>query len=433
MDTAARTRAGCSIINFGQADESFSEDSAGLVTISLMGKIRRIVKFINKSPKVEQRFEAIQQNGNNGVSATNALDVIEDSVSCFWSSFDCIHRILQLREPLRILLEEGDAGDSILPEYPSLMEWDALQDVLDVLGPFRDAHSTLSAEGKVTLTHTLGWISVLKNHLKGLLENSDSSVDHSVMALAREMYSVFEEHFGKSDLFNSYRTKTQYTGSGNQIGIHPCYFKALAVDPSTKALTAMSHSMREKVWDEILQEMVQMKHPILREKATIEEPSVEGALNQDDESHQFSQPARFDPRAAFASLYDNSARANNGDGSNEMEDLDLQAEWKDRCVAELKMYKTSIGLSTTKKVKKNNKVVEVDSDPFADWWHSAANPGSLLYPTVYSLAKKYLVVPAIMTSSERARAAVVSPRDTDLAPETSSAFEFVRENWEYCE
>jgi hypothetical protein len=94
----------------------------------MMTKIRSLVGQFNSSnincEKLDKAQHLLNPNGN-------AVGVIQDVATRWWSTYNMLHRLLRLRQALQILDVKKD-----IKHYPTNEEWDLVEIVCLVQGPF---------------------------------------------------------------------------------------------------------------------------------------------------------------------------------------------------------------------------------------------------------------------------------------------------------
>ena len=230
-----------------------------------------------------------------------------------------------------------------------------------------------------------------------------------------------------------------------QEGIHPCFIIAMCLDPRFKELktaeTGVKDVEREDIWKKVLELMVEEKSSVRTNNnnntTTIgEEDNMEDntgnnegqAANIDDGngnnlsddfilSSFFGEDGDFNAPPPPPAFLD---EANNASSKNTIEEV---------CELELRLYRREETVSKFYMKANSDKIIWTN---ILGWWQLKEGA----YPTLASLAKKFLAIEATSAASERlfSTAGRVITRDRNrLDPNTVGQILYIKSNLDWYE
>ncbi|CAM4530187.1 unnamed protein product [Leuciscus chuanchicus] len=147
----------------------------------IRSKCRKLVTYFRTSTTAKERLAQVQEQMGRPV-----LKMIIEVDTRWNSTFNMLERLYQLREPVGAAL--ASLKTDITP--PTALEYEAVRDALDVLGPFRQATVELSGEKRVSASKVIPLMKML-NHavtskLEGLNSNLTKQLGDSLVRRVRE-------------------------------------------------------------------------------------------------------------------------------------------------------------------------------------------------------------------------------------------------------
>ena len=180
-----------------------------------------------------------------------------------------VKRLLFLRQALVLLDSEKKLRNTTDgKKSPSRMltdnEWQVLESLAELLEPWKVAQQVLESETTVTSSIVLPYLRIMSNHLDQFINKADPSIEdderypglsESLVKVAKDMKADLLTRWGNLDCpFNNTVVRGLYK---RQIGIHPDFMLAHALDPRFKNLSFVIDTDNKKtLWDAILREMV---------------------------------------------------------------------------------------------------------------------------------------------------------------------------------
>ena len=388
-------------------DEDDNNDDNTL-SLSVMKKMRRIIAYFNKSLQAQEQLEKCMEEENG-----KRLSLVQDVVTQWWSTLQSVERMLEVKKSLQKFFGDNDSatlkkwaskeegGGYKLPLPLSADEWTALVQLTTLLRPFKTAQKQLSASRYVTYSIAIPMIDCIEENLNALEE--EVYFNSTVSSLVKDMKAKFHEHFGsvKNDFFN----EVQRGLRRRQVGLHPAFYKAYALDPRSKKLGCLTDDCKKRVWSAILVELTNLGAPDQNEASTptLASPRQKNMHRTEDTDWM----DKFDEDLE-------SPRLTNSDS----------VSWTTKVKIELQEYQEAIGLPY--RTQDKAKVY----DPLMDWWKQ----NSTKYPNVWRLAKLYLGFPASASDSERAfsiAGLIVTPKASVIDPGNVDDMHFLHQNWDY--
>jgi hypothetical protein len=188
---------------------------------------RDIVSFFHGSAQGTERLHRAQ---NTNIPLT----LVQDVSTRWWSTYNMVSRLLQLKIYIRLVATEGAFKKLVdLTDY----QWTVLEKITYILKPFMETQKLLEGETYITASLILNCITHLRNHLKCIVE--DGSEDADKKLIAEVALADFKEYWGdESTLVTQMHTQT---GIRNRfIGIPLLCLFASYLDIRTKSLSALT-------------------------------------------------------------------------------------------------------------------------------------------------------------------------------------------------
>jgi hypothetical protein len=212
-------------------------------SIGTMAACRAIVNFFNSS---SQATEKLKEKTKARLGAP--LTVIQDVVTCWWSTYSMCEQLLHLRNILTVMHLDGD-----MRLFLTEAQWTVVKDMCDLLKPFMVAQRLLEGQ-KLSRSHSccirsgaVSWqqMQILCRHLK--LEVSAPSCWQSLM---------FNDEFGTGE---ENTVATDYLAEDSRQsfkGLLKIVMIAMYLDPRTKSAIGIPLADCEVIWEYVFDELV---------------------------------------------------------------------------------------------------------------------------------------------------------------------------------
>ena len=384
-------------------------------------KVRKMVNFFHHSVKATEKLIDQQTATRKG---SRPLKLKLDVITRWWSTFDCIERVLELKEILVLL---SPPVDTTVKESHVLTpsEWGMLESLAHALKPFKTVMKLLEGSKYVTsslVVHCIFYLRAELERLASAMEEDEDEEPNPATKMAKELLRDFEGRWRKSSATPQFKDKVDYENS-RQIGIHPIFWYAAFLDPRMKRMVNVPPADVFRVRDAILGIMMTY---VKKQQAEFEQPPhtsvadtnqrVEGK-EQEDEDYTLDSPGleKEDdtPLSPMSKVFGQLKKQNRRkdalfrDGDEDKTISDLERD----CTRELDLYVQAESLHS------------VNENPL-EWWKKHEKK----YPVLSTLAKTYLAVPATSAPTERvfsAASGILSKRRASLSSEMAGVQLFV--------
>ena len=391
------------------------DDTTDAFGKGLVGKCRKLVQFFTTSSQRQQDLCDVQhelgQRARDPVvayrDANQPYKVVQDVVVRWWSTYAMIQRLIILKPALERLDAEKKLRNSTdRANSPSRMltdpEWGHIESLAGLLQPWKVAQQVLESEKIVTSSLVLPHLRIVYDKLATYIKDAEESPDDddhqlhlsaSLVDLARRMMDDFKKRWGDLDI--PFHREVARGAQKRQVGIHPNFVLAHALDPRFKNLSFISNEdNKEELWGAILEEMV-----VARKQQQLAQASTPNSLPGDSANSEtagigastIAERPNKRLKTSASSDWDKYVLRETEDDLEEavyLSSITLMAE----CKMELSKYRTSRGLQMFANADKRDM-----NDPLQAWWKLH----HMSYPTVWLLAQYYLGIPATSASSER--------------------------------
>lgn len=364
-------------------------------------KARDIVTFLNNSTQALEKLK-------NLIKALEGKDynkgVIADVVTRWWSTYNMIQRLLDVKAAIDSMAISKELGDK---ESLQPVDWENLSNIVLVLKPFKNAQEML--EGQKYVTASL--VPVAINHIRRKLTQLSGSEQPETASkeLAKNLLEDFEARWGgvNDHVFSS----TVRRAAGNrQFGMHPALLIATFLDPRFKSLTAIDdQASRLEIKERVVEIMVDLETK--NRQSTVGPPAQAQPTSQNDDEAKEPEDDGSDD-GFFADLEA---------AAGCVEQVAIIAPVSDVCHEEIRRYEKDQGLALRERKEFN--------DPLKWWQMNRAK-----FPILAQLARVYLALPAASAPSERVfsvASKVISPTRTSLDPQMAGMSLHVCENWNW--
>ena len=336
-----------------------------------MEKCRRLVNHFTSS---SQALEALKRKQIDRVP----VGVIQDVVTRWWSTYAMGVRLLQLRNYISIMTEDG-----LIPRELNLSnsQWDILNETTDLLEPFMVAQKVLEGEKYVTISLVLLIITTIRNKLQAAAANVNLEAPH-VSELSRSLLENFNKHWGDGMPGTVYDESIVH-GRERPRGIPRRTLLATYLDPRTKDLAVL-----DNIDKSLIKHAIKEKLLILgRVKTDIHEGIQAHTVDKNAEIAVNDMQANVNNRALFGIL-DGEEIPNDVDESHQADN-----NVEELVDAELTLWEREPKLPRA--VQRNDGTLYFPNPLI--WWRKNENR----FPRIASLAAQYLAIQATSASSER--------------------------------
>ena len=372
----------------------------------LMKKCRDLVKLFTKS---SQKQDLLLQQQQKMVFYRNRSPVkcVQDVVTRWWSTYSMLDRLFYLKPAI-----EGLKADNQIPENLALedMEWKIIQQIISVLKPFKMAQKHLEGEKYVTMSYIPMMINFIENKLQGIL--ADPTTNNNVKSLVNSMIIDFQIRWGNTDTpkFNPKVIRGFYN---RQVGFHPVTVMTTALDPRLKNLSfIINQEEKENVWAYVLETMKnefkntnkQNHLSLTKNHSVINKETISCDMDSDTED-----------------FFDSLQEAQNLRHNSEYSDLIENDTITQVCIQELNGYKQCKLLEIYIRVNGKKKV----NSPLKKFWYINKER----FPILYTLALKYMCIPATSAPSERVfsvASKILTKFRNRLDPDTAGSILFIQ-------
>ena len=168
-----------------------------------------------------------------------AVGVIQDIVTRWWSTLASLERLLRLKPYIRMGVHNGKwTADRDLSDE----QWNTVDEIVQVLEPFKVVQQLLEGETYVTCSLIPTVIIKLRKHLEKIVNGN--SVRHGVRTLANAILLNFNIHWG-SGIAGTVATEHQELGPKRRPkGLQKKILLAAAIDPRTAKLGVLAEQDR---------------------------------------------------------------------------------------------------------------------------------------------------------------------------------------------
>jgi hypothetical protein len=373
---------------------------------NVLKKLRDLCSLFNSNQKNEILLKV--QSELEEYHGDTPLTMVNDVKTRWWSTYNMVQRALYLRKALEKMEFDGTlkASEDKRNTSSHLLtprEWTVMEQLACLLKPFKLTQQTLEGVDYVTSSLVHFTIDVLMHELASFdiddeNEDIDESLRSSILECAQQMGEDLNVRWGDPQF--PWNQGTVKRGQARrQVGFHPNYILATALDPRFKDLNAIDESQHEDLKSYLVKEMVKARvqqHVIFsaqrKDKDTKKVSTISKAINEQKQTKRRSITDKSDAGvfARYAQLQSaNKNRASSVDAhiNNTINETELRLESKQ----ELERYFSSPGLD----IVKHDDPSQLE-DPLS-WWAMKKKA----YPHVWTLAKFYLGIPATSANSER--------------------------------
>jgi hypothetical protein len=342
----------------------------------LLAKARKIVGSIKHSSSLNEQLLELQR-----FAKENAVSVIQDIVTRWWSTFNMVQRLMRLRFHLEYLGNQNQIKNSLNNE-----EWALLEIITTTLSPFMYFQKLLEGQKYVTISFMPGIIALIRTQLA--VNAGTESTYHAedemqnvadltmTQKLSRSLLGHFNIHFGDG---TNVLTENLTRGFANrQKGISELIFFGAALDPRMKGLTpSVPLNEQPQLWLNILHRLICMHST---DSATIV-PSLQPAVIRTSIDHPVAFK-EFDVDDFYRQLQ-----------PILVVEVDAVNGIEKELEEELNRYKNA---PIQNAYFTDEYGIRQFNNPL-DWWRQNESK----YPNVARLARRVLCIPATSAPSER--------------------------------
>ena len=335
------------------------------------------------------------------------LRFVQDVVTRWWSTYSMLDRLIYLKPAI-----EGLKADNQIPKNLIFdeIEWKILEQVISVLKPFKMAQKHLEGEKYVTISYVPLMIDFIENKLQSVMVNS--TTNDNVKSLVQTMIIDFQNRWGNNHVrkFNPNVVRGFYR---RQVGCHPLIIMTSALDPRLKNLSFIcNEDEKEDVWKYVLEEMK-------KELEKTIDSSQFSLTNDTSDNNRDNVRCEMDSDTEdfFDCLKNSQKIHDHSDNNNDQLDNDRITQL---CIQELNGYKRC-SLLQIYSIVDGKKTINC---PLKKFWYTNKER----YPILYSMALKYMCVPATSAPSERVfsvASKILTKFRNRLDPDTAGSILFI--------
>lgn len=358
-----------------------------------IGRAKKVVAHFNKSRLDAEELEVKQEM--LGLPKHKLIQVLyiyitEYTTELFFSYLQGVsHRWNSVHDMIERLCEQQLAVCAVLQNQRSLLylehspeEWRLLQDLCEILEPFKDATAYLSADQYPSLS-TLGPL-LAQIRLKLVITPADSST--AIRNVKKAIASDFNTRYKDPDV---------------------CMLmnKATLLDPRLKSLAHLTEDQQEATANSLVDEIVSCQLQPATTAVTTASTSENQSTNS---SNAVSESSQSTKKCALEKLLGDTFSTLNASC-----DSSFSVSLTDLVVGELTRYKAE-------------PVAELKEKPL-EWWRTHHRS----YPRLAKMAQKYLSIVATSVPSERlfsTAGIIVSAKRAALDPENVETLLFLHDN-----
>ncbi|CAM4665410.1 unnamed protein product [Leuciscus chuanchicus] len=205
----------------------------------IRSKCRKLVTYFRTSTTAKERLAQVQEQMGRPV-----LKMIIEVDTRWNSTFNMLERLYQLREPVGAAL--ASLKTDITP--PTALEYEAVRDALDVLGPFRQATVELSGEKRVSASKVIPLMKMLNHAVTSKLEGLNSNLTKQLGdSLVRRVNSASVRNHSSSP---SWPALAQGIRRARNPGRWPRVSPDQAPEVTVKTRLALAHTSTARPWPE---------------------------------------------------------------------------------------------------------------------------------------------------------------------------------------
>ncbi len=205
-----------------------------------------MVAFFNSSSQATEKLKE-----KTKARLGTALTVIQDVVTCLWSTFSMCKWLLHLRNYVTVMHFDGD-----MRLFLTEAQWTIVTDVAVLLRPFMIAQRVLKGQSYVTISLIPYMLYKIRSGLMSANTNQSSSLH--VQSISTLMMVKFNEEFGTGE---ENTVAMDHTTEGNKHhgkGISKIVLLAMCLDPQTKSTIGIPPADHLVVWRYIEEELVEV-------------------------------------------------------------------------------------------------------------------------------------------------------------------------------
>jgi len=214
--------------------------------IGTMAACRAIVAFFNSSSQATDKLKE-KTKARLGVSLT----VIQDAVTCWWSTFSMCERLLHLRTSLTVMYLDGD-----MRLYLTEAQWVIVKDMVALLKPFMLAQRLLEGQSYITISLIPHMLYKIRSGL--MAANLDPMASQQVRTVSTIMLRKFNEEFGTGE---ENTVSSDHLVEGNRWrlkGLPKIVMIAMYLDPRTKSAVDIPLADRDVIWQFVFDDLLNL-------------------------------------------------------------------------------------------------------------------------------------------------------------------------------
>ena len=376
----------------------------------VLRKARSLARLLaSSSAELESMLKEAQVLSHSARNLEAALPAIEDTVQCWWSTYNMVSRLVKFRPAIAMLVSNGtlDVTETLSPK-----DWLVLDDLVTVLKPFSHAIKALQGAKFVTVSLVPHILPKIRADLKNVTDSGEGMIpSREVVQCATEMLHAFDYRFGS--LERPYQDRAEPGNRQVSVGLHKAFYFAMLLDPRFKSLagTPICDEHKGKIWEGLETEMRanetvlrQAKAAAARKAAGGEESSEADAkspakspsakrrrtnIDDDDDKQDyflqhFGQLGEEEEEEAEEGKTEEQEAEDEDVVESKIVASLVAEDIKSDCASEIAMYRQEKGLKFV------DRETGALCDPLSGWWKERHEK----FPILWRLAQTYLAIPA---------------------------------------
>ncbi|KAL7567522.1 hypothetical protein ACA910_009530 [Epithemia clementina (nom. ined.)] len=417
------------------------DNSNNQMKCPLLHRARSLVRYFQGSIEANEELMKIAdqlRSSRSSYDKNNEEDELNDlvqDVSHQWlTTLTMLERILALREAITIYVNRQWSkvsgrskirNDETKRRPPKLSEeeWEQMDQLCLALSPLRFAPLILSGYHYPTAPLVPLVIYLIYRDLEKIHGNRDY-YSETVLEATHQMLHTLDRFVGDF-CSQKYQPKlnggnpTDHDGAHSQVKLPKAFLYAHALDPRFKRLAVFPLSVREMIWDGVLEEMVNLSPTILKDttpSSTAKETEAELGKNVNEEE-KAAKNAKKDLQRAGSVELENlfqlyAHKQQTTAGKKQPDDIHAN-DWNRKCEVELQKYRDAADDKDILGGEDEEEAFpKIETEVLREWWGKS---GHVQYPILWRLVQRFFAVAATAAPPGRAFAGAAGNAAMDRA------------------
>ncbi len=236
-----------------------------------MSACRTLINYFNSSSQEMAKLLSKQIIGR-------AVKPSQDVVTCWWSTWSMVDRLMRLKTYLALMEEEGDLPCNLHP-----MRWLIVRDLQAALKPFMIAQKLLEGQSYTTISLIPYLVYKVRKNLEAL-RDSPASSPH-VLSIATRMLVKLEEIFGSGVEGTVAAADLPEGPQRRPRGIPILVLMSSLLDPPSKGGVGIPNADQEFIWEKIRSAIILISQDLDRRAQPHPLPANNNNANNDDNNN----------------------------------------------------------------------------------------------------------------------------------------------------